>query len=146
MKLLSVVGKEENINSFIINYLLESGLQPENAIKVFEKGWNLSYFTYDNTARELQKEFQELAKKLNVSDKNIEDRSLKHSLEEIKEDLEHRKERFTQIELELQEKEKRIVEIENQKKILQYWKSFHIRLEDLYNLRYMRFRYGKVSK
>ena len=147
MKLLSVVGKEENINSFIINYLLESGLQPENAIKVFEKGWNLSYFTYDNTARELQKEFQELAKKLNVSDKNIEeDISLKHSLEEIKEDLEHRKERFTQIELELQEKEKRIVEIENQKKILQYWKSFHIRLEDLYNLRYMRFRYGKVSK
>ena len=146
MKLLSVVGKEENINSFIINYLLESGLQPENAIKVFEKSWNLSYFTYDNTARELQKEFQELAKKLNVSDKNIEDRSLKHSLEEIKEDLEHRKERFTQIELELQEKEKRIVEIENQKKILQYWKSFHIRLEDLYNLRYMRFRYGKVSK
>ena len=147
MKLLSVVGKEENINSFIINYLLESGLQPENAIKVFEKGWNLSYFTYDNTARELQKEFQELAKKLNVPDRNIEeDISLKHSLEEIKEDLEHRKERFTQIELELQEKEKRIVEIENQKKILQYWKSFHIRLEDLYNLRYMRFRYGKVSK
>ena len=147
MKLLSVVGKEENINSFIINYLLESGLQPENAIKVFEKGWNLSYFIYDNTARELQKEFQELAKKLNVPDRNIEeDISLKHSLEEIKEDLEHRKERFTQIELELQEKEKRIVEIENQKKILQYWKSFHIRLEDLYNLRYMRFRYGKVSK
>ena len=147
MKLLSVVGKEENINSFIINYLLESGLQPENAIKVFEKGWNLSYFTYDNTARELQKEFQELAKKLNVPDRNIEeDISLKHSLEEIKEDLEHRKERFTQIELELQEKEKRIVEIENQKKILQYWKGFHIRLEDLYNLRYMRFRYGKVSK
>ena len=147
MKLLSVVGKEENINSFIINYLLESGLQPENAIKVFEKGWNLSYFTYDNTARELQKEFQELAKKLNVPDRNIEeDISLKHSLEEIKEDLEHRKERFTQIELELQEKEKRIVEIENQKKILQYWKSFHIKLEDLYNLRYMRFRYGKVSK
>lgn len=147
MKLLSVVGKEENINSFIINYLLESGLQPENAIKVFEKGWNLSYFTYDNTARELQKEFQELAKKLNVPDRNIEeDISLKHSIEEIKEDLEHRKERFSQIELELQEKEKRIVEIENQKKILQYWKSFHIRLEDLYNLRYMRFRYGKVSK
>ena len=147
MKLLSVVGKEENINSFIINYLLESGLQPENAIKVFEKGWNLSYFTYDNTARELKKEFQELAKKLNVPDRNIEeDISLKHSLEEIKEDLEHRKERFSQIELELQEKEKRIVEIENQKKILQYWKSFHIRLEDLYNLRYMRFRYGKVSK
>lgn len=147
MKLLSVVGKEENINSFIINYLLESGLQPENAIKVFEKGWNLSYFTYDNTARELQKEFQELAKKLNVPDRNIEeDIGLKHSLEEIKEDLEHRKERFRQIELELQEKEKRIVEIENQKKILQYWKGFHIRLEDLYNLRYMRFRYGKVSK
>ena len=44
-----------------------------------------------------------------------------HLFKEIKEDLENRKERFRQIELELQEKEKRIVEIENQKKILQYW-------------------------
>ena len=71
MKLLSVVGKEENINSFIINYLLESGLQPENAIKVFEKGWKLSYFNYDNTARELQKECQELAEKLEIQDKEL---------------------------------------------------------------------------
>ena len=41
MRLLSVVGKEEQIDFFILKYLLGSGLQPENAIKVFEKGWNL---------------------------------------------------------------------------------------------------------
>ena len=147
MKLLSVVGKEENINSFIINYLLESGLQPENAIKVFEKGWKLSYFNYDNTARELQKECQELAEKLEIQDKELSGKTiLEHSLEDIKNILEQNSNNLENIEIELKEKKKRIEEIENQKQILKYWENFHVKLEDLYNLRYMRFRYGKVSK
>ena len=37
MKLLSITGREENIDKFIVKYLLDSGLQTENAIKVFEK-------------------------------------------------------------------------------------------------------------
>ena len=39
MKLLSITGKEENIDKFISNYLLDSGMQPEDALKVLEKGW-----------------------------------------------------------------------------------------------------------
>ena len=36
MKLLSITGKEENIDKFIADYLLESGIQTENAVKIFE--------------------------------------------------------------------------------------------------------------
>ena len=59
MKLLSVVGKEKYIDDFIANYLIDSGIQPEDAIRVFNKGWKLSYFNYDNTARGLKKQCDE---------------------------------------------------------------------------------------
>ena len=52
MKLLSIVGKESNMNNFISTYLLNSGLQPEDALKVFEKGWKLSCFDYDTVSRD----------------------------------------------------------------------------------------------
>lgn len=43
MKLLSIVGKkEEHMEKFIGTYLIDSGLQPEDALKVYEKGWKLS--------------------------------------------------------------------------------------------------------
>ena len=55
MKLLSITGKEENIDKFRADYLLESGIQTENAVKIFEKGWKLTNFEYDSTAKELLK-------------------------------------------------------------------------------------------
>ena len=60
MKLLSITGREELIDSFITKYLLESGMQTENAAKVFEKGWKLKNFEYDNQARELSKKCTKL--------------------------------------------------------------------------------------
>ena len=56
MKLLSITGREENIDQFISDYLLDSGMQTENAVKVFEKGWKLTNFKYDSTAKELLKD------------------------------------------------------------------------------------------
>lgn len=146
MRLLSVVGKEENINSFILQYLLDCGLQPENAIKVFEKGWNLSYFSYDNTARELQKECQEFEKQLGNELKKAEIDKINYTLDELKEEINHIKQEMTQLENNIKEKEDRYNELISQIEMLSHLEKLDINLEELYTLRYMRFRFGKVSK
>ena len=66
MKLLSITGKEENIDGFIAEYLLDSGMQTEDAAKVYEKGWKLKNFEYDSTAKDLLKICQELLNKYNI--------------------------------------------------------------------------------
>ena len=146
MRLLSVVGKEENINSFILQYLLESGLQPENAIKVFEKGWRLSYFNYDNTPREIQKDCQEIEKQLGIKcERNSED-NLLDTLDDIKNKIDVIKTNVNSIKQLIEEDEKRKTELENQIKMVTYLKDLNINLEDLYTLKYMRFRYGRILK
>ena len=146
MRLLSVVGKEEKINSFILKYLIESGLQPENAIKVFEKGWNLSYFAYDNKARELQKECQEIEKKLDMDIKKTDEEKLTHTLEEIEVKVNNIKENIRENLEQIEEKKLLLDTICKQIQMLKYLKNLDINLEELYTLRYMRFRYGKISK
>ena len=95
MKLLSITGREENIDMFIEDYLLDSGLQTEDAVKVFEKGWNLTNFKYDSTARELSKSCKAILDKYKI--KYIEDQeaeTMKYTLEDLKKEFETIKENF----------------------------------------------------
>ena len=55
MKLLSITGKSDIMNNFIIEYIINSGLQLEDAIKVYEKSWKLTYFEYNTKPREILK-------------------------------------------------------------------------------------------
>ena len=66
MELLSIVGKEENMNQFISKYLLNSGMQLEDALKVYEKGWRLSYFNYDPKVKDNLKFCKDLMKKIDI--------------------------------------------------------------------------------
>ena len=60
MKLISIVGKEDNMDYIIEKYIINSGLQPEDALKVFEKGWKLSYLPVDSRPRENQKKCKKM--------------------------------------------------------------------------------------
>ena len=40
--------------------LFGSGIQPENALKILEKGWKLTYFTYEPDIKEWQKKEENL--------------------------------------------------------------------------------------
>ena len=46
MKLLSITGKEENIDEFIAEYLLDSGIQTEDAVRVYEKSLIFNFRRY----------------------------------------------------------------------------------------------------
>jgi V/A-type H+-transporting ATPase subunit I len=147
MKLLSVVGKNENIDSFITKYLLDSGLQPEDALKVLEKGWKLSYFPYDNKPKENLKLCKSILNKLNIPYKEDFVRTeIKDSVEKIENNLKQIEEAIKENENVIEEANQLINKVEEVNGPIHHLKNVDLELEEVYNLRYMKFRFGKISK
>ncbi len=147
MKLLSITGREENIDQFISDYLLDSGMQTENAVKVFEKGWKLTNFKYDSTAKELLKECKTIFDKYKIKyNPNAESENLKKSLELIGNELIEIRENLEEFEEYINERKKLLEDYKKKSQLLQYIKHLDIDLNNLYNLNFMKFRYGKISK
>ena len=147
MKLLSITGKEENIDGFISDYLLDSGMQTEDAVKVYEKGWKLKNFEYDGTAKELMKDCRELLDKYEIKyNKDSESENIEKSLTSINEELEEIKESFRKIEDEISESKKVLEELRKKSEFLMNTKNLDIDLNSLFNLEYVKFRYGKITK
>lgn len=149
MKLLSITGKEENIDRFIVKYLLDSGLQTENAIKVFEKGWRLTNFKYDSTPKDLQKKCKNLLDAYGIRYKeDYKKEKIKKRISEISQNLDEIKSEYDNIQNLIKEKNDLLHKSEEYKKILDNTKNLDIEVDikELYNLEYMKFRYGKISK
>ena len=147
MKLLSITGKEENIDGFIAEYLLDSGMQTEDAAKVFEKGWKLKNFSYDSTAKDLLKDCKTLLDKYKIKyKKDLESENIEKSLDQIKDELGELKNTFDTLEKEIEEKNTRLEEYKKKSELLMHSKNLDIDLKALYNMEYIRFRYGKMSK
>ena len=145
MKLLSVVGKEENMEKFIGTYLINSGLQPEDALKVYEKGWKLSCFSYDNTARETLKKCTNIMDKLQMSySKQYANVNLECTTEQIINRLEPLEKEIQESDKKIEDAKKQIQELEQQIYPISKLKDVKIDLNKLYNLRYIRYRYGKI--
>ena len=147
MKLLSVVGKDENINSFIIKYLLESGMQPEDALKVLEKGWKLSYYPYDNKPKENIKLCKSILDKLDVAYKDdFVKVELEDSIENIEQNLNALMKELKEKDEKIEKAENDIENLEKAKGPIHHLENINIDLKDFFKLRYMKFRFGKISK
>lgn len=95
MRLLSLIGEEQKIDYIIANYLIKSGIQLENAVKVLEKGWKLTYFNYNSDIKELLKRTENILNKLNINYTNRQVK-LENTYEEIKEKIEEINNKFEQ--------------------------------------------------
>ena len=148
MKLLGITGKSEVMNNFLIKYIINSGLQLEDAIKVYEKGWKLTYFDYNTKPRELVKNIEKLMEKLGVeySKQCLSDIKIKNSLEDIEEKIHEINNNIKNITNNVIEKQEEINKIKKSIEPFQKLKNSEIQLEKLYDLKYMRFRFGKISK
>lgn len=147
MKLLSITGKEENIDGFIADYLLDSGLQTEDAVKVFEKGWKLTNFKYDSTAKELLKECKSILDKYKIKyDKNAESEQIVYTLEEIEKQLSDISDTINKHEEDIKQMQKVLDEYRKKAELMGHAKDIDIDLQSLYNLEYIKFKYGKISK
>lgn len=147
MKLLSITGKEENIDGFISDYLLDSGLQTEDAVKVFEKGWKLTNFKYDSTAKELLKECKLILDKYKIKyDKEAESEQIIYTLEKIQNQLLEISTTINKHEEDIKQINKTLEEYRKKAELMAHAKDIDIDLQSLYNLEYIKFKYGKISK
>lgn len=147
MKLLSITGKEENIDGFIAEYLLDSGIQTEDAVKVYEKSWNLTNFSYDSTAKDMLKECKGILDKYKIKyNVNVESEKIEKSLDYIKSVLTDIKNTLDGFENTIQEKKIKLEEYKRKSELFNNAKDLDIDLNKLYNLEYIRFRYGKILR
>ncbi len=147
MKLLSIVGKEEKMDKFIAMYLLDSGLQPEEAEKVYEKGWKLSSYSYNTKAREMLKECKNLMDKLKMSySEKFTKVNLEYSIDEIIKEIEPIKNELQESEKELENAKNKMKELEETIYPITKLSKLEVDLGKIYELRYIRERYGKVKK
>lgn len=147
MKLLSIVGKEEKMDKFIAMYLLDSGLQPEEAEKVYEKGWKLSSYSYNTKAREMLKECKNIMDKLKMSySEKFTKVNLEYSIDEIIKEIEPIKNELQESEKELENAKNKMKELEETIYPITKLSKLEVDLGKIYELRYIRERYGKVKK
>lgn len=144
MKFLSMTGSEENLDFIIANDLIGSGFQPENTLKVLEKGWKLTYFSYDSRIKEYIKKAENLLKKLDIhyEEKSVE---LTQNFDTLKQFIENSESKINNVYQEIDEKKKEIEELNTSILPIEHLKNFPEALEKLYNLRYMSFRFGVFS-
>ena len=62
MKLLSITGKDTDLEKFLAKNIINLDIQIEDAKKVYKKGWKLEYFSYDYTVKEYIKKCEEVKK------------------------------------------------------------------------------------
>ena len=145
MKFLSMAGDENILDFVIANDLIGSGFQPENALKVLEKGWKLTYFTYDTTIKEYIKKAKNLINKLDLN-YEIKDVKLQRNLEEIKQEIDKAENRLNSLINDIDKKEEEIKKLGESIEPINHLKNVPVDLQNLYDLKYMRFRFGKISK
>ena len=99
------------------------------------------------TAKELLKDCKELLEKYKIKYKaDSESDILENSLEDIKSDLTSVKSVLDNLEEGLKSQKKNLEEYENRLELLKHTKGLDIDLYELYNLEYIKFRYGKMPK
>lgn len=145
MKFLSMTGDENILDFVIANDLIGSGFQPENALKVLEKGWKLTYFTYDTTIKEYIKKVKNLINKLDLN-YEIKDVKLQRNPEEIKQEIDKAENRLNSLINDIDKKEEEIKKLGESIEPINHLKNVPVDLQNLYDLKYMRFRFGKISK
>ena len=145
MKLLSITGKDTDLEKFLAKNIINLDIQIEDAKKVYKKGWKLEYFSYDYTVKEYIKKCEKVLDELQIEkDDDYWNYNIINSVSEIKEKIDNINNQYT-------EYINKIVYLEKQKELMQ--KNYDIiknlvsvdsKIENLYNLKYMKFRYGTV--
>lgn len=143
MRLLSLTGNNEKLDYIIAKYLLRSGIQLENAPKMLEKGWKLTYFSYNSDIHDLTMKTENLLKTLKIScePKDVE---LSNSYEDIKEKIEKIDNDILEKQQKLESKKREIEDLKKRIEPIEHLKNINVELDKMYNVQFIKFRYGKI--
>ncbi len=147
MKLLGITGNSKDLDKFIANVLFKSELQIEDAKSIYNKGWKLEYFEYNYKIKENLKKCENLLNKMQIQySKEANVVLLENKAQEIEEKIDEMDSNYNEILSLIQKNEKeRQNTIERINEISKI-KDIDINIKRLYDLRYIKFRYGSIPK
>ena len=145
MKLLSITGKDTDLEKFLAKNIINLDIQIEDAKKVYKKGWKLEYFSYDYTVKEYIKKCEKILDELQIEkDDDYWNYNIINSVSEIKEKIDNINKQYTEYINKIVDLEKENELMQKNYDIIKNLVSVDSKIENLYNLKYMKFRYGTV--
>ena len=145
MKLLSITGKDTDLEKFLAKNIINLDIQIEDAKKVYKKGWKLEYFSYDYTVKEYIKKCERILDELQIEkDDDYWNYNIINSVSEIKEKIDNINNQYTEYINKIVDLEKENELMQKNYDIIKNLVSVDSKIENLYNLKYMKFRYGTV--
>ena len=147
VKLLGIKGNSRDLDMFLANVLFNSDVQIEDAKKIYNKGWKLEYFEYNYKIKENLKKCENLLNRLEVPySKETNMVKLEKSVTEISDKLENIEFEYDDciktIESNKKQNEEAIKKIDQALKV----ENIDIDMKKLYDLKYIKFRYGCIPK
>lgn len=147
VKLLGIKGNSCDLDQFLANVLFNSDVQIEDAKKIYNKGWKLEYFEYDYRIKETLKKCENLLNKLGIQySKETDMVMLQNGIEDISKKINMLEQDYDDCIKFIKESEKlnqeAIERIEQASRV----EDIDINMKQLYDLKYIKFRYGCIPK
>ena len=129
------------------NVLFKSDVQIEDAKKIYNKGWKLEYFEYDYKIKETLKRCENLLEKLKIQyTKDSDMVLLENRVEDISQKIGDFEQNYDEcvkkINLNEKQNEEALIKIEEASRL----ENIDIDMKKLYDLQYIKFRYGSIPK
>lgn len=143
MRFLSITGKAQKLDYIIANYILKSGIHLENAPKILEKGWKLTYFDYNSEIKDYIRKIENILEKLKITycKKAV---VFENSFDRLKNEIIEFDNKINQKFSELENKQKEIETLQKQIEPIEHLKNVNIEIDKMYNTKFVKFRYGKI--
>ena len=147
MKLIGITGNSKDLDKFLANVLFKSDLQIEDAKNIYNKGWKLEYYNYDYKIKETLKKCENLLNKIGIEyTEEAEVVLLENIVQDIEQKIEEIENNYNEsinlLQKNQKEKQETIEKIEEISKI----QDLDINIKKLYDLQYIKFRYGIIPK
>lgn len=145
MKLLSITGKDSDLEKFLAENLINYDIQIEDAKKIYDKGWQFEYYEYDYRVKDYLKKCSNLMEKFEINyNKDFVRKILENSLDDINIKLEDINTKYESVLRNIELAQKRKDEITQYIEPIKRLKNLDIETQKLYDCKYLKFRYGNV--
>lgn len=150
MKFISIVGKKDYFDDFVFNYIIDSGIQLENALNFLENVKGLSHYAEENHYNDLIKRSHSLISSMGlakeVSDDAVFAGANLASPANIREQLADLEEKYSAY-TELRERTaEQLNHCSHTRKQLELLGNLDVDLESFFNFEFIKFRFGRIPK
>ena len=147
MKLLGIKGDSKILDEFVANVLFQSDVQIEDAKKIYNKGWKLEYFEYNYKIKETLKRCENLLNKIGIEyTKEYSMSLLENKIDNISNKLDKIEPAYEECLKIIEKNEKENIEYKKIYKEISKLQEIDIDIKRLYDLEYIKFRYGSIPK